>query len=262
MGANVISNSWGGSQYSQALKDAIDASGAVVVCAAGNSGVNTDSKPQYPSAYTSSNIMAVAATDSNDNLASFSNYGVASVDIGAPGVNIRSTYKGGQFKYLTGSSMATPFVSGVAGLVKALYPGMSNSEIKNRILSSVDKLSSLNGKVLSGGRVNAARALGYSTTSPTPTVTPTPAPTQTSGTLTASFLASPLSGKKPLKVQFIDTSNGKPTSWYWNFGDGGISYQKNPVYYFRNKGVYSVRLTIYGGGKTSTIYKSRLITVT
>ncbi len=90
-GAHVINNSWGGGGYSQALKDAIDASGAVVVCAAGNAGTNNDSTPFYPAGYTSSNMIAVAATDHNDNLAWFSNYGVTSVDVAAPGVNIYST---------------------------------------------------------------------------------------------------------------------------------------------------------------------------
>ena len=261
MGAHVISNSWGGTQYTQALKDAIDASNAVVACAAGNSGANTDSTPQYPSAYSSNNIIAVAATDCNDKLASFSNYGVSSVDIGAPGVTIRSTYKGGQYKYLSGTSMATPFVSGVAGLVKAANPKMNKAEIKARILSSVDPLSTLSGKVSSGGRLNAAKALGSSTSgTPTPTLTPIPTPTQ-SGPLTASFLASPVTGTKPLTVQFIDTSVGKPAAWAWNFGDGSVSYQKNPVNTYKKKGVYSVRLTISGGGKMSTIYKSRYIIV-
>jgi len=263
MGAHVISNSWGGTQYTQALKDAIDASNAVVVCAAGNSGANTDGKPQYPSAYSSSNIISVAATDSKDNLAGFSNYGVSSVDLAAPGVTIRSTYKNGQYQYLSGTSMAAPFVSGVAGLIKASNPGMSKTQIRDRILSSVDKLSTLNGKVATGGRLNAAKAVGQSVT-PGPTVTPTitPTPTQQTGTLKAAFMASPSIGKSPLRVQFIDTSIGKPTYWAWNFGDGGFSYQKNPVYTYKKKGAYSVRLTITGGGKMSTVYKSRLIMAT
>ncbi|MDD1729097.1 MAG: S8 family serine peptidase, partial [Methanospirillum sp.] len=118
MGASVISNSWGGSQYTQALKDAIDASPAVVVCASGNSRQNSDSLPQYPAAYTSNNIISVAATDSKDNLATFSNYGPSSVDLAAPGVLIRSTYLNRGYQYLSGTSMATPYVSGVAGLLK------------------------------------------------------------------------------------------------------------------------------------------------
>jgi subtilisin family serine protease len=94
MGADVINNSWGGGGYNQALKDAIDASDAVVVCAAGNSGWNTDSFPHYPSSYSSANIIAVAASDQNDNRASFSNYGAFSVDVAAPGTNIYSAAPG------------------------------------------------------------------------------------------------------------------------------------------------------------------------
>lgn len=90
-GAHVINNSWGGGGYSQALKDAIDASDTVVVCAAGNSGSNVESTPFYPASYTSSNIISVAATDHNDQLAAFSNYGITSVDIAAPGAGIYST---------------------------------------------------------------------------------------------------------------------------------------------------------------------------
>jgi len=90
-GAHVINNSWGGGGYSQALKNAIDASSAVVVCAAGNDSVNNDITPHYPSNYTSTNIISVAATNQSDGRASFSNYGVTSVDVGAPGTNIYST---------------------------------------------------------------------------------------------------------------------------------------------------------------------------
>ena len=258
MGATVISNSWGGAQYTQALKDAIDASPAVVVCASGNSGQNSDSLPQYPAAYTSNNIISVAATDSKDNLASFSNYGPSSVDLAAPGALIRSTYLNRGYQYLSGTSMATPYVSGVAGLLKAKNPSMTRTQIRDRILNSVDKLSSLSGKVATGGRLNAASAIG-SSVSPTPTVTPVP--TQQPGVLTASFIASPLSGRSPLYVQFVDTSIGQPSNWAWNFGDGGYSYQKNPIHAYKKKGVYSVRLTISKAGKMSTAYKSRYITV-
>ena len=91
-GAHVINNSWGGGGFSQALKDAIDASSAVVVCSAGNDGTDNDgTTPDYPASYTSSNIIAVAATDQDDDLASFSNYGATSVDVAAPGTNIYSS---------------------------------------------------------------------------------------------------------------------------------------------------------------------------
>ncbi len=95
MGADIINNSWGGSGYNQSLKDAIEASGALVVCAAGNDGWNTDTFiPHYPSGYASANIISVAASDQNDNRASFSNYGPFSVHVAAPGTNIYSTAPG------------------------------------------------------------------------------------------------------------------------------------------------------------------------
>jgi subtilisin family serine protease len=158
-GADVISNSWGGGGYSATLKDAIDASPAVVVCAAGNSGANADTSPMYPAAYTSVNIISVAATDSKDLKASFSNYGVTSVDVAAPGVSIYSTLKGGSYGSMSGTSMATPHVAGLAGLLKAENPALSNLEIKNLILSNCDVLLSLQGKILTSGRINANRAL-------------------------------------------------------------------------------------------------------
>jgi len=322
MGADVINNSWGGGGFSQALKDIIDLSPAVVACAAGNGGLdgigdNNDAIPFYPASYTSSNIIAVAATNRNDNLASFSNFGPTSVDVGAPGVSIYSTvpaldevffddmsnlnnwiaqppwglsstyfsapssaadsptgnyqnnsytaltlivpidltgyygtimdyqlradieyiydwfcievstdgiiwdivncytgstdgtfafldedlmtydnqsavflrfslltdysvtddgvyiddvritalgstYNGLEYAYFSGTSMAAPHVSGVAGLIKAFNPGLTNIGIKNIILNNVDPLSSLSGQVLTGGRLNAFNALSAS----------------------------------------------------------------------------------------------------
>ncbi|HEX9879298.1 MAG TPA: S8 family peptidase, partial [Candidatus Binatia bacterium] len=111
--AQVISASWGGGGFSQALKDAIEACNCVFVAAAGNDGVNTDSSAHYPSSYDSPNLIAVAATDRNDNLASFSNYGATSVDLGAPGVSILSTVPMDSYASWSGTSMATPHVSGV-----------------------------------------------------------------------------------------------------------------------------------------------------
>ena len=159
-GADIISNSWGGGQYSQTLKDAIDASKALVVCAAGNeySGVSNDIDPTYPASYTSDNIISVAATDENDTLAYFSNFGENSVDVAAPGKGIYSTYRG-SYGYLSGTSMATPYVSGLAGLIKSLRPDLNALQIKNTILDNVDFISSLTGKVLTSGRINAYKAL-------------------------------------------------------------------------------------------------------
>jgi subtilisin family serine protease len=158
-GASVISNSWGGPDYSQGLEDAINASPAVVVCAAGNFARNNDQNPLYPTSYNSPNIISVAATDQNDFLAPFSNFGLSSVDLAAPGTNIWSTYLDGNYYSMSGTSMATPHVSGVAALVKAVNPRLSTRQIKNIILNNVDVKSSLFGKVNTSGRLNAFKSV-------------------------------------------------------------------------------------------------------
>jgi len=157
MGAKIISASWGGPGASQALEDAIAAAGqadVLFVAAAGNSGQNTDFFPNYPSSYTLDNIIAVAASDHNDQLATFSNYGVASVDLAAPGVDILSTLPGG-YGLLSGTSMATPHVAGAAALILGRFPGIGALNAKNLLLHRVDALSNLTGLVSSGGRLNA-----------------------------------------------------------------------------------------------------------
>jgi subtilisin family serine protease/PKD repeat protein len=162
MGAEIMSNSWGGYGYSQALKDAITATheaGAVFIAAAGNNAQNNDVIPHYPSSYDVPNIISVAATDHNDELALFSNYGPNSVDLGAPGVSILSTFLNDGYGYKSGTSMATPHVAGSAGLLWAEYPDLTNDEIKAGILDAVDKMPALAGKTVTEGRLNAYSAL-------------------------------------------------------------------------------------------------------
>ncbi len=162
MGVRIVNNSWGGSGFSQTLKDAIveaDEAGVIFVAAAGNNGLNNDISQFYPANYDVPNIITVAATDHNDTLAVFSNYGPSSVEVGAPGVDIFSTTLNDTYGYMSGTSMATPHVSGVAALLLAQFPALTNDEIKERILNSVDPVSSLKGMVMTGGRLNANDAL-------------------------------------------------------------------------------------------------------
>ncbi|MBO2532472.1 MAG: peptidase S8 [Thermoactinomycetaceae bacterium] len=155
-GADVISLSLGASVGATTLKNAVDYAwnkGVVVVAAAGNNGT---SLPTYPAYY--SNAIAVAATDSNDNKAYFSNYGSSWVDVAAPGVNIVSTYRGSSYASLSGTSMATPHVAGLAGLLDA--QGRSASQIRAAIENTADRISGT-GTYWSKGRINAYKAVNY-----------------------------------------------------------------------------------------------------
>jgi thermitase len=161
-GANVIAtnNSWGGGGFSQSLYDAINAQRDILfIAAAGNSGANNDTTASYPSNYELPNVVAVAATDSADALASFSQYGRRTVDVAAPGVSIYSTYMNGGYATLSGTSMATPHVTGLAGLIKARIPTAEWSTIRNLILSTGDTVTAASGKTLTGKRINAYNAL-------------------------------------------------------------------------------------------------------
>jgi len=158
MGVRVTNNSWGGGAFSQALMDAI-AAGGLFVAAAGNSSSDNDTSPQYPASYALDNIISVAATDNTDALASFSSYGHTTVDLGAPGVDIYSAQPGGLYQYLSGTSMATPHVVGTAGLVWSYNPTLTAAQVKSAILSSVDPDPALAGLTVTGGRLNARKAL-------------------------------------------------------------------------------------------------------
>jgi hypothetical protein len=158
----VLSNSWGGGGFSQALLDEINKANAndiLFVAAAGNASSNNDVTPNYPSNYNTPNMVAVAATDNTDALASFSNYGPTTVHLGAPGVNVLSTQPGALYQYLSGTSMATPHVSGAAALILSTQIGLTTAELKSQILSSVDPISSLSGLTVTGGRLNVCKAI-------------------------------------------------------------------------------------------------------
>ncbi|MGZ3780351.1 MAG: S8 family serine peptidase [Pseudobdellovibrionaceae bacterium] len=155
-GAKIMSNSWGGGGYSETLKQAIEranASGALFVAAAGNESNNNDATPSYPASYEVPNVLSVAAIDNKGQLASFSNYGKAKVHVAAPGVNIVSSILKGSYDSWSGTSMATPHVSGLAVLLASNEPTLSNIEMKQRIIATSKPLASLRGKT-KGGLVN------------------------------------------------------------------------------------------------------------
>lgn len=168
MGARVTSNSWGGGGFNQALYDAFKSSPAMHIIAAGNESNNNDARPAYPATFDLPNVISVAATDHNDGIARFSNYGKTTVDLGAPGVDILSSTSGGnkEYKSFSGTSMATPHVTGAANLLLTQFPEMSNEELKSRLMNTGDSVASLQGKTVSGKRLNAYNAMETDTTAP------------------------------------------------------------------------------------------------
>src|SRR5262249_41582750 len=144
-GANirVLSNSWSGGAFSQALLNEINRANQnemLFVAAAGNSSSNNDTTPAYPSSYSAPNIVAVAATNNQAGLASFSNYGANSVHLGAPGVQVLSTFPGDTYRFLSGTSMATPHVSGAAALVLSRCSQTNTASLKTVLLNNVDPI--------------------------------------------------------------------------------------------------------------------------
>jgi subtilisin family serine protease len=169
-GAQIMNASLGGSGFSQAMFDALSAAntaGVLLVAAAGNESANNDLDPHYPASYNLPNIISVAATDQNDVRISFSNFGPESVDVAAPGVYIFSTVPTwwnntpgfGVLEFNSGTSMASPHVAGLAGLLYSQYPHFSHVQVRGTIIRYVDVLPSLQGWIASGGRINAYIAL-------------------------------------------------------------------------------------------------------
>ena len=170
-GARVINASWGSITPDPALADAIryaDQKGVVFVNAAGNDGVSNDVVPTYPAAYRTPNMLVVAAVDESGNLASFSNFGPHTVDLAAPGVSILSNYlkRLGGYATLSGTSMLTPFVTGVVSLLAGLHPNWSAEQLVQQVLATTKPLASLAGKTVTGGIVDAAQAVGVSGSGP------------------------------------------------------------------------------------------------
>ncbi|KNY30125.1 S8 family serine peptidase [Pseudobacteroides cellulosolvens] len=227
MGATIANISWGGNEYNPALKEAIEKSGMVFVCAAGNMGTYVDSDPIYPACFGLSNIISVAAVDNRGELASFSSYG-SRIDVAAPGVNILSTLPGNKYGYMSGTSMAAPFVSGVAALMSSVDINLSVAQIKSRIRNNVTKISGLEGKVSTSGLLNAKLSIlnqapigePSSTILPTPTLIPgeKQSPTDYSVSLAGNHKVNkPIVRKSNL---FIDSLLKNPNNNVLNTKDG------------------------------------------
>ncbi len=162
LGVDLTSNSWGGRGFSSLLQGVIEdagAAGILFVAAAGNDAVDGDVSPYYPSSYPSENIVSVAASTVADQRASYSNWGSVSVDLAAPGDLVYSTTPGASYGTKSGTSMATPYVTGALAMMRSVAPGLSHLVLKQRLLESVDPVAAFASITLSGGRLNLHSAL-------------------------------------------------------------------------------------------------------
>lgn len=160
----VVNASWGGGGQSQSLRNAIAAAGAagiVFVCSAGNSTANNDESPEFPSGFSTelNNVISVASITAQDDLSSFSSYGHRSVSVAAPGSSILSTLPNNSYGTISGTSMASPHVAGIAALVLSNEPSLSAAQVKNRIISTAEPISAAASKTVSSGRASAYNAL-------------------------------------------------------------------------------------------------------
>ena len=249
-GAKIASCSWGSSN-SGGIAAAVDyflAAGGIVFVAAGNDGSQT---ADYLNGR--GDCVSVAATDENDNAASFTTYGTW-VDISAPGNNIYSTYHDHTdpntiyWASLSGTSMATPMTAATGALIWSHNLSWSAAQVKSQLYSSADNIdaylsSQYLGK-MGAGRINVYNAVN---TGPAPPV--------------ANFSATPTSGCAPLAVAFTDLSTGSPTSWSWTFGDGGTSTSQNPSHTYTSVGTYTVTLTATNSAGSDGETKTGYITV-
>jgi len=231
----VLNNSWGGGGFSQALQNKItDANDAnmLFAAAAGNNSVDIDTNPQYPAAYPVANVLAVAATTSSDVLASFSNYGHDTVPLAAPGDLIYSTNLGGGYRYASGTSMATPHVTGAAALVLSAC-SLTTAQLKDNLIANVDPVGALTGLVTTGGRLNVNHAIRAC--SGPPTIPPVPTGLHaTAGDGQAQLTWNGSAGATSYKVKRSLTSGGPyttiaPSVTATNYTDSGLT---NGVPYF------------------------------
>ena len=260
-GMDISNNSWGGGGRSQALEDAIrraDNAGHIFIDAAGNGGAegvgdNNDATPHYPSSYDVPNVVAVAATDDTDRLASFSNFGAASVDLAAPGVGILSTLPGNGYGRYSGTSMATPHVAGAAALIKSQEPSLDDAQVKTKLLRYADQKASLQGKVATDGRLNTLGSLTENADTTRPRVSsPRPAPGGSTRDRTPNIAATVTDAETELRQDSIKLSvdGTRRAGFSYNAGTDRLTYTPARLAYGR----HSVEIVADDGAGNVTTY--------
>jgi subtilisin family serine protease len=237
-GVPILNNSWGGGDFSEALRDAIeqtDAGGELFVAAAGNDFTNTDVEPFYPASYDVPNVLVVGASDQFDRKAWFSNYGVRTVDLSAPGTNVYSTWPGATYRFADGTSMATPQVSGAAALARAVFPNATGVGLKALMLRDVDPVGVLNTASRTGGRLNVDRAA------------------RCAGTPQA-WIDSPANGTevsagRPLEIRVLGTLCGSPSGVSVSATLNGTAFQLDA----RGDGLYTATHVPQAGAVNITV---------
>lgn len=246
--SNVVNMSFGGASYSQTFQNLITAGhnqGIVFVAAAGNS--NTIA-PMYPASY--NHVISVAATNQSNQKASFSNFG-PTIDVSAPGVSILSSMATGVSDYsnLQGTSMASPLVAGLCGLMLSHAPNATPQEIEDCLKSTATDINGQNpqhNNLLGAGVVNAQAALSCLVVEPI-----------------ANFSSDIQTGCAGEQIQFFDESSGVPTNWSWEFPGGmpTTSNQQNPVVSYPANGVYEVSLEVSNTIGSNSITQTNYITI-
>lgn len=252
MGAHIINMSWGGATSSQTSQSVIEfalSKGCILVSSAGNGNTTAES---YPAAY--SGVISVANTNTSDTKAGSSHYGTW-VKISAPGTAILSTLPFGRYGNLSGTSMASPMVAGLLGLMKSFNPGMPNQQLINCLYSSADNINAANPDfigLLGAGRINAEKAMACVAAS----LNLAPI---------ADFIASATTIPAGNAINFRDLSAFSPTAWSWSFPGATTTSSniRNPAnIVYPNQGVYPVSLTVSNANGSNTITKTNYITVT
>jgi serine protease len=267
-GVNIraLNNSWGGGGFSQALEDAIrsaDTAGILFVAAAGNSTVNNDTSPHYPSSYNVANVLAVASTTRTDAISSFSNFGATSVDLGAPGSEILSTTPGNTYSTFSGTSMATPHVTGAAALLLSINGSLTVAELKDILMSTGDSIAALAGKTVSGKRINVELALEAANPQPGFKLDVTPASQTVSQGQTATYgvsLTSVLGFTDPVTLSVSSTPALNATTTFTPnpATPGSSSTLTITTSTATAAGSYTLTIT----GTSGAITKSRTVTLT
>lgn len=250
--ADICNMSWGTSLYSETLETVMRESDMLFVVAAGNSGSNNNSSPLYPASYTLDNMISVAYVTQSGTLASDSNYGLSTVDIAAPGQDIFSTTVGGEYHYLSGTSMAAPVVSGISALLYACEESPYPQNVKEILLQTLKPLDSLTGYVRYPGIPDAFQVLSALDSLANDSVAPTlTASTQyRETTLLITLEPEDLGGSG---IRTLRYAPGALDVTYFNRGTSGLTVVDS-ILSVNKAGTYTFYISDYAGNETVYTY--------